>query len=99
MTYTHRKDAERHRGFQALLQVHVVDSHLACLNTTHQLPQVRILISSAYRISDRVGVGIEQLVMSNRARRLREASMTTDFAHCIHDCLNLSHALFLNARP
>src|ERR1043166_3026689 len=30
-------------------------------------------ISNAYRISDRVCVGIELLVMSNRARRLREA--------------------------
>lgn len=38
-----RKDAEGEREFQALLQLHVVDSHFACFDTMDQLDQVRIL--------------------------------------------------------
>jgi len=52
----------------------VVDGHFARLDTMDQLDQV-CFISNAYWISDRVCRGIELLVMSSRARRLREASM------------------------
>jgi len=63
----------RETGIQWLLQVYVVDSRFACLDTLDQLDQVRILYFQR-KTDQRSGLaGIEPSVMSNRARRLREA--------------------------
>ncbi|HEX6729505.1 MAG TPA: hypothetical protein VF074_05815, partial [Pyrinomonadaceae bacterium] len=58
-----------------LFKVQAVDCNFACLNPPYDLTQVRIFYLQGVRITDRVCRGIEMLLMSNRARRLREAAM------------------------
>lgn len=70
-----------------LFKVQMFDCHLTASTRRTTSAKCGSLISNAYRIKFRVWRGIEELVMSRRARCLREASMMRECCfRSVDDC-------------